>query len=69
MDMNEYFMEWWGKERLAEARAAAARDARLHALQPPRRPFRVALGFALIGIGNRILGERADARTPLATSS
>ena len=46
MDMNVYFAEWLIKERLAEARAAGARDALFHAHRPPRQPMRVALGLA-----------------------
>ena len=68
MDMNIYFMEWRVRERLAEARAAAAQEALVQSLRPPRRPVRVALGLALIGAGRRILGERPGARAPLATS-
>ena len=49
MDMNVYFAEWLIKERLAEARAAGARDALFHAHRPPRQPMRVALGLAQSG--------------------
>ncbi len=58
MDMNVYFAEWLIKERLAEARAAGARDALLHAHRPPRQPMRIALGLALIRLGQRILSGR-----------
>lgn len=55
MDPNEYLVECLVKQRLAEARAAAARNALARSL-PPRRPVRGALGRALIRIGYRILG-------------
>jgi len=54
MDMNVYFAEWLIKERLAEARAAGARGALIHARRPPRQPMRVALGLLLIRLGQRI---------------
>ena len=44
MDMNLYFAEWLARERLAEARAANARDALTQAVRPKRRPVRVRLG-------------------------
>lgn len=59
MDMNEYFVEWLLKERLAEARAAAARSALIGPL-PPRRPARVALGLALVRLGHRIAKPDAE---------
>jgi len=58
MDMNVYFAEWLIKERLAEARAAGARDALLHAHRAPRQPMRIALGLALIRLGQRIQSGR-----------
>lgn len=61
MDMNVYFAEWLIKERLAEARAAGARDALLHAHRPPRKPMRVALGLVLIRLGQRIQSGRPGA--------
>ena len=54
MDMNVYFAECLVKERLAEARAAGARDALIHAHRPARQPMRVALGLLLIRLGQRI---------------
>ena len=54
MDMNVYFAEWLIKERLAEARAAGARGALIHAHRPRRQPMRVALGLLLIRLGQRI---------------
>ena len=56
MDPSEYLVECLIKERLAEARAAAARGAYARSL-PPRRPARVVLGRALIRIGHWILGQ------------
>ena len=59
MDMNVYSVEWLARERLADARARMAREVWLQALRPPRRPWRVTLGLALIGLGRRIVGDRA----------
>jgi len=62
MDMNVYSVEWLARERLADARARMAREMWLRALRPPRRPWRVTLGLALIGLGRRIVGDRARRR-------
>lgn len=59
MDLNEYLAECLVKERLAEARAAAARSALLRDL-PPRRPIRIALGLGLVRIGRWILGQAPE---------
>ena len=69
MDMNVYFAEWLIKERLAEARAAGARDALLHAHRPPRQPMRIALGLALIRLGQRIQTGRPSTASPLAAEN
>ena len=58
MDMNVYVAEWLIKERIAEARAVGARSALLDAHRPPRQPMRVALGLALIRLGQRIQSGR-----------
>ncbi len=68
MQVNEYFAEWLVRERLAEARAFAARMALIDAVRPARRPARVGLGLALIRIGQWILErvpEHAGDPTPL----
>jgi len=57
MDMDEYLVTLMMRERLAEARADAARDAMLRAARPTRRPARVQLGLALIRFGEWVLGE------------
>jgi len=69
MDMNVYFAEWLIRERLAEARAAAASDALFHAHRPPRQPTRVALGRVLIRLGQRIQSGRPNAAEPLAAEN
>jgi hypothetical protein len=69
MDMNVYFAEWLIKERLAEARAAGARDALFHAHRPPRQPMRVALGLALIRLGRRLQSGRPSTADPLAAGN
>ena len=69
MDMNVYFAEWLIKERLAEARAAGARDALLHADRPPRQPMRIALGLVLIRLGQRIQSGRPSTADPLTAEN
>jgi hypothetical protein len=59
MDMNLYFAEWLVRERLAEARAAGARDALLEAAWPNRRSVRARLGAALMSLGRRLQGGEA----------
>jgi hypothetical protein len=58
MDLNVYSVEWLARERLADARARTAREAWLRSPRPPRQPWRVTLGLALIGLGRRIVGDR-----------
>jgi hypothetical protein len=67
MDMNVYSLEWLARERLADARARVAREA--WARTVPRRPWRVALGLALIGLGHRIVGQPARRREALASET
>jgi hypothetical protein len=44
-----------GEELIAEARARAARRARLRDARPPRHGVRVWLGSALLAAGHRLL--------------
>ena len=71
MDMNLYFAEWLVRERLAEARAAGARDAVLHAARPRPGPLRARLGLALVslGLGRRLQDGPREADTLAAESS
>ena len=69
MDMNLYFAEWLVRERLAEARAAGARDAVLHAARPRPRPVRVRLGLALVSLGRRLQGGAREADALASESS
>lgn len=69
MDMNVYFAEWLIKERLAEARAAGARGALIHAHRPPRQPMRVALGLVLVRLGQRIQSGPPSAANPVAAGN
>ena len=69
MDMNLYFAEWLVRERLAEARAAGARDALVQAVRPKRRPARVRLGAALVSLGRRLEGRRPRGADALAAES
>jgi hypothetical protein len=55
--MNTHLHEQLVRERLDEARAAAARLALLRKLRPARRPVRVAVGFALIKVGHWVAGR------------
>lgn len=65
MDMNEYCVQMLARQRLqdlrAEANAMALREA-----AHPRTPLRVAVGHALVRLGNRLLSGvtpvRATAR-------
>jgi hypothetical protein len=67
MDMNLYFTEWLVRERLADARAASARDALAQAVRPQRRPVRARLGAALVSLGRRLEGRRPRRADALAT--
>jgi hypothetical protein len=69
MDMNLYFAEWLVRERLAEARAASARDALTRAVRPERRPVRGRLGAVLVSLGRRLEGRRPRRADALATES
>ena len=60
MDFSEYAVELLVRQRLAEARALAARAALLDSVRPPRRKLRVAVGLALIRIGQGLIGRAAE---------
>ena len=60
MDLNIYLLEWWAKEHLGEVRAAALRERLAESLRQ-RTPLRVALGLALIRLGQRLQGGPASA--------
>lgn len=55
--MNTHLDLQLARERLDEARAAAARSALVRSLRPARRPVRVAVGLALIRIGHWLAGR------------
>lgn len=55
--MNPQMEEQVVRQRLDEARAAAARWALLRELRPARHPVRVALGYALIRVGHWVAGR------------
>jgi len=69
MDMNLYVAEWLVRERLAQAREAGARSARLNAAMAERRPVRVRLGMALVSLGRRLQGGGARGAEALAAES
>jgi hypothetical protein len=60
MDMNEYVFETVVRDRLAEMRLAAERAHRIGAAAPTLHALRVALGHALIRIGQRLQGVPGD---------
>ena len=55
--INYYLAEQIGKDRLAEARAMAARARLLGSTRPTPDPLRVALGLALIRLGRALAGQ------------
>ncbi len=64
MDLNEHVIRILVEQRLAEARAAAARRRIARGLRR-RRSLRMALGVGLIGLGSRLIGdERAFLQAP-----
>jgi hypothetical protein len=65
MDLNIYVAEYWVKERMGEVRAAAMRDQLVQSLRT-RRPLRVAVGEALVSLGQRVQGSPARAPKVLA---
>jgi hypothetical protein len=68
MDMNVYLVEWWAKERLAEIRAAVAREQLVESVR--RRPrLRVGLGLALISLGRKLQGRDARVGAPAGTAA
>jgi|RhiMetdeSRZDD1v2_1073273.scaffolds.fasta_scaffold2795714_2 hypothetical protein len=54
MDMNEYCLQMMTRQRLQEMRAEGEAIA-LCAAACPRTPLRVAVGQALVRLGNRLL--------------
>jgi hypothetical protein len=64
MDMNGYAIETIARQHLAELRADAARRNMAWVAGRPRRPLRVGLGYALVRLGNRLLGGFAAVRAP-----
>ena len=65
MDMNSYLIEWLAKERLGELRTALARQELAASLRGPS-VLRVRLGLALIGLGQRLQGNRSGIAAPAA---
>jgi len=55
--MNSQMEVQLAREKLEEARAAAAQRALLRDLRPARRPVRVAVGHALIKVGHWVAGR------------
>ena len=55
--MNSQMEVQLAREKLEEARAAAAQRALLRDLRPARRPLRVAVGHALIKVGHWVAGR------------
>jgi hypothetical protein len=57
--MNTHAEECWAHQKLAEARAEAARQHLVASLKPSRSAFRVGLGLALIRTGRWLAGSPA----------
>jgi hypothetical protein len=64
MEYNEYATQILIKQRHEEMRAAAHRAALARAAGVRRRPWRAALGTALIRLGAWLLREQYALRTP-----
>ena len=62
MDGHEYITGKLVEARIADLRAAAARERLISTLREPRRPLRAVLGSALIRLGSRIVGTGATAQ-------
>ena len=62
-ELNEYHADFLARDRLAEARAAAAHHALVRALRRPR-PLRLVVGLALIRAGRWLAGA-ARGREPI----
>jgi hypothetical protein len=60
MDMNEYALETLARDRLAELRANAERSHRVRVGRPAEPRLRIALGRALIGLGQRLQTVRTS---------
>jgi hypothetical protein len=58
--MNTHAEECWAYQKLADARAEAAREHLVASLKPSRSTFRVALGLALIRTGRWLAGSPAS---------
>ena len=58
MEGHEYLLEILVRERLDDARALTARHALVARSRPPRVPFRVRIGRALVALGERLAGAR-----------
>lgn len=63
METNEYVLEVLARDRLAEMRAKGELSHRLRTGGPAARPLRVALGHALIRLGERLQGVGDNRRS------
>ncbi len=61
MDLNEYTLMLLLQDRHTEMVATTRRDALLREATRPRRPFRAALGTALIRLGAWLLRQNHPA--------
>ena len=68
MDLNIYLVEWLAKERLDEIRTAMHRE-QIAQSHRQASSLRVALGLALIRVGQRLRGDRTGAATRAAGAS
>ncbi len=60
MEFDTYVLECVVRDRLREARRAAADWRLFESLRGPRRPLRAAVGLAMIRLGHRVLGQSAQ---------
>ena len=62
-ELNEYHADFLARDRLAEARAAAAHRALVRSLRP-RRSWRLMVGLGLIKAGRRLSARGYPGRAP-----
>ena len=61
--MDDSYLEWMVKQRVAELHATAERLAVLGALRSPRRSLCQVLGTLLMALGRRMVGASDPAST------
>lgn len=64
MEPSDFFVEQLVRDRLASARAEAAMWALASRARAPRRPARVAVGRALVRLGQWLAGRKEPISHP-----